>query len=437
MANIVPQPNNPTDWQKYATSEAVAAIPLRDADNMNDSSVSNCHTSDISFEILRLTCSQRQAIHRGVFLDASVALDPGMHSLNVYTDVLAFMTEDITIDPAKYGTVNIVARVLTAAKPVTLRVPSGDAATSAISIYARVLDQPISVCTGDSEPVALDLGADTENVGAAVAFDNGNIIVEYLKKYPYDSHPELQASLETELRIALVQFWINSSIAISICSYVAVITAGQKSYTMLNTQAVALGQQLAGRVMAGQNMTYAPVLVLDTYEKTMQLALTAASAFEAQYDRFQDKATSLEAQIEAWKTMLSEATDNQTMQGSLRDSAYQKYQDAAKTADSCDQQFRFDNDDVQNARLLFEIGIKKWEFEQKLQAIKAIFMAVISKYLSVTRTYTDKANLTSAQHLLLALAKCVLVIRLELAEQRKPSRLLKTQNKSPIKSRQK
>lgn len=302
-----------------------------------------------------------------------------MHNLNVYTDVLAFMTEDITISPAKYGTLNIVARVLAAAKPVTLRVPSGDAATSAISIYARVLDQPTSVCMGDSKPVSLDLGADTDNVGAAVAFDNGEVVVEYLKKYPYDNHPELQASLETELRIALVQFWINSSIAISICSYVAVITAGQKSYTMLNTQAVALGQQLAGRVMAGQNMTYAPVLVLDTYKDTMQLALTAASAFEAQYDRFQDKATSLKEQIEAWKTMLSEATNSQTMQGKLRDSAYQKYQDAAKVADSCDQQFKFDNDAVQNAGLDFQNGTEKWKFEQKLKAIKKIITAVISK----------------------------------------------------------
>ncbi|QYS94602.1 hypothetical protein H0G86_001931 [Trichoderma simmonsii] len=358
MANIRLQPNNPTDWQKYASSEAVTAIPLRYGDNVNNRS--------------------KLAIHRGVLLDASAVLDPEMHNLNVYTDVLAFMTEDITLNPAKYGTVNIVARVLTAAKPVTLRVPSGDAATSAISIYARVLDQPISVCMGDSKPVALDLGADTDNVGVAVAFDSGEMVVEYLKKYPYDSHPELQASLETELRIALIQFWINSSIAISICSYVAVITAGQKSYTMLNTQAVALGQQLAGRVMAGQNMTYAPVLVLDTYKDTMQLALTAASAFETQYDRFQDKATSLKEQIEAWKTMLAKATESQTMQGKLRDSAYQKYQDAAKAADSCDQQFRFENDAVQNAGVHFQDGIEKWKFEQKLKAIKEIITAVIT-----------------------------------------------------------
>ncbi|KAL7934087.1 hypothetical protein V8C35DRAFT_327538 [Trichoderma chlorosporum] len=358
MMDIAPQPNNPTDWQKYANSEVVCAIPLQSSDNVNKSS--------------------KIAIHRGVFLDASTVLDSGMHNLSIYTDVLAFMTEDITINPAKNGTVNIVARVLTSVKPVTLRIPSGDAATSAISIYARVLDQPISVCMGDSSPVFLALGADTDNVGAVVAVENGEMIVDYLQKYPDDNHAELQASLETELRIALVEFWINSSISISICSYVAGITAEQQSYSMLNTQAVALGQQLAGQVMAGQDMTYAPVLVLATYENTMQLALKAASAFETQYNRFQDKADDLEEQKEAWNTMLCQAKDNQDMQSSLRDLAYQKYQDAAKTANSCDQQFRYDNDDVQNAGVAFQIGIEKWKFEQKLKAIKAIFLAVIS-----------------------------------------------------------
>ncbi|KAK4075357.1 uncharacterized protein Triagg1_4478 [Trichoderma aggressivum f. europaeum] len=147
---------------------------------------------------------------------------------------------------------------------------------------------------------------------------------------------------------------------------------------MLSTQAGALGQQLAGRVMAGQNMTYAPVLVLDTYKETMQLALKAASAFNTQYDRFQDKATSLKEQIEAWETMLSEAIDSQTMQGKLRDAAYQKYQDAAKAADSCDQQFSLDNDAVEAAGVHFQDGIEKWKFEQKLKAIKEITMAVIT-----------------------------------------------------------
>ncbi|KAK5994343.1 hypothetical protein PT974_04817 [Cladobotryum mycophilum] len=345
MTKIASQPSNPTDWQKYAASNAVAAIPLQMENNVNNGS--------------------KIAVHRGVFLDASTVLNPGLHSLHIYTDVLGFMAEDIIITPAKNGIVQIVARVLTAAKPVTLRVP--------------LATRPPVPCRF-MRPY---LGTDTDNVGVVVAFDNGEVITEYLKRYPDDSHAELQASLETELRIALAQFWENSSIAISICAHVAAITANQKIYSMLNTQAVALGQQLAGRVMAGQDMTHAPVLVLDTYKETMQLALDAASAFQDQYDRFQDKAESLEVQIQAWKTMLSQAIANQKMQGILCDSAYQKYQDAAKTAASCDQQFRYDNDDVQSAGLAFEAGVEKWKFEQKLKAIKEIFMAVVTFAVSI------------------------------------------------------
>lgn len=42
MANTALQPNNPTDWQKYATSDAMTAIPLRDGNNVNDRSVREC-----------------------------------------------------------------------------------------------------------------------------------------------------------------------------------------------------------------------------------------------------------------------------------------------------------------------------------------------------------------------------------------------------------
>ncbi|KAL7812485.1 hypothetical protein V8C26DRAFT_437083 [Trichoderma gracile] len=353
MANIAPQPRGPAEWQRYARSDAIASIPLQTGDNAI-------------------------AIHRGIFLDAEKALEDGMHSLYIYADVLAFMNKDITITPAKNGIVQIFSRVLTADQPVTLRVPPGDAATSAISIYAPVLDQPISVCLGDSEPKVLELGPDTSNVGVVVVFDDGEVLLDYQKKYPADHHAELQAGLETELRMALAQFWKNSSIAISLCSYVATITENQRSYQLLNTQAVALGQQLAGRVMAGKDMTYAPVLVLDQYKETMEQALKAATGFQELYDHYQDRSQSLDVQIEAWRKMLEEAVANQTMQGNLCQSAYGKYYSATQTASGCRQQFTLDNGDLKLAQIDFESGVEKWKIEQKYKAIWQIFKAIIT-----------------------------------------------------------
>ncbi|CDM30769.1 hypothetical protein DTO013E5_585 [Penicillium roqueforti] len=359
MTNIAPQPSNPSQWQEwYATLDDVLDIPLQAADYVNESS--------------------KLATHRGILLDAPTVLDFSMHNLYIYADVLVFPASEITISPAASGIVQILARVLTAAAPITLLIPPGDAATCAISIYAPVLDQPISVRTGDSKPITLELGPTTANVGVILTFSGGEVTADYQKRYPTDNHPELQASLETELRNALSGFWKNSSVGISICAYVAAITHNQKAYSMLNTQAAALGQQLAGRAIAGPNMSYAPTLPLDTYEKTAKLALAAASEFDEEYRNFQDKAESLEIQIQAWKVMLSQAIANQTMRINLRDSAFDKYQSAAKSAASCETQFRYENDAVKSAEIQFQLGIAEWEFNQELKAVFEIFKAVIT-----------------------------------------------------------
>ncbi|KAK1237728.1 hypothetical protein MKX07_003564 [Trichoderma sp. CBMAI-0711] len=359
MVNIAPQPSSPSEWQQYADSDAVASIPLQAEDSVSSG-------------------GSQITIHRGVLLDASKVLEDGMKRLYIYADVVAFMNEDITIEPARNGFIQIVTRVLTANKPVTLRIPGGDAATSGIAIYAPVLDQPISVCIGDSAPKPLDLGPDTDNVGVAISFGQDEVFLEYYKQYPDDNHAELQASLETELRIALAQFWKNSSITISICSYVAAITRGRKPYQMLNTQAVALGQQLAGRVMAGKDMTYAPVLVLDRYQGTMEQALKAAAGFQELYNHYQDRSQSLDVQIQAWKKMLEQAIANQAMQDNMCQSAYEKYKSATQTASSCRQQLTFDNADLQLAQIDFESGVEKWKIEQKYKAIWDIFKAIIT-----------------------------------------------------------
>jgi hypothetical protein len=303
-----------------------------------------------------------------------------MHNLYIYADVLAFPASEITISPAADGIVQIMARVLTADAPVTLVIPSGDAATSLISIYAPVLDQLVSIRMGDSKPVTLELGPATANIGVILTLSDEEVRADYQKRYPTDNHPQLQVSLETELRIALSGFWRNSSVGISICAYIAAITHSQRAYSMLNTQAVALGQQLAGRVIAGPNMSYAPVLSLDTYEETAKLALAATSAFEDEYRTFQNMVGSVDIQIQAWKNMLSQAVASQNMQTSSRDSALAKYRDADKSATSCETQFRYENDAIKSAEIVFQRGIEEWEFEQKLKAVFEILNAIVSEF---------------------------------------------------------
>ncbi|PHH90287.1 hypothetical protein CDD83_4088 [Cordyceps sp. RAO-2017] len=360
MSNLGPQPNSPEEWKAYATSKEVADIPLREAEDVN-------HDSKI-------------AMLRGVYLEASKALMPSLLRLNIFSDVLAFTQQETILSPYKNGIVQIMTRVLTAAAPVNIVIPQN--ASGAMSIYASIVDQPITVSTG-SDSLTLDLGTKTDNVGVALGFTDGKLEYEYEKKYPASKSEELRASLSTQLRIALVQFWKRASIAISLCSYVAMLTAGQEGLSLLNTQAVALGQQLAGQAMAGPNMSYAPVLVLDRYKESTQYALNAATAFELQYERFQDKKESVEGQIQAWETMLAQASNEKQMRVNLRNTALDKYKSAAETAKSCSSQFEDDNFNLELLRIRFENGFAKWKDEQQLKAVFQILMAATTFALNI------------------------------------------------------
>ncbi|KAB8293891.1 hypothetical protein EYC80_009367 [Monilinia laxa] len=308
-----------------------------------------------------------------------------MSRVNIYADVLAFTDQTTIVAPNNNGDILIASRVLTATGPVTLTVPRGFTTTCAISIYASVLDQPITIATGDnSRRINLDqIGTGKQYSGVVVVFSPTGLQVEYQKNYPSTTSKDLQSSLNTQLRIALIQFWRNGSISISLCSYVAQLTTRQQAYALLNTQARSLGQQLSGQAMAGQNMSYAPVLVLSRYKETTQNALNAASAFEHQFERFQDKAESLDIQIQAWNAMLAQAISEYSMRINVRSLALDKYDHSVRTATGCHQQFENDDFALELLRISFEMGVSRWAWEQKWKAAFEVLQAVITFAVAV------------------------------------------------------
>lgn len=273
-----------------------------------------------------------------------------------------------------------MARVLTADAPVNIVFPSS--ASGAISIYAAVLDQPVTVSTAD-QSVTIDLGPESANAGVALSFSKGKLECEYWKKGRVIKSSSLKSSLETQLRIALVQFWINSSIAISLCSWIAKMTANEEFYGLLNTQAVALGQQLAGQAISGPNMSYAPVLVHGRYKESMQQALAAATAFEHQFERFQDKKESLEKQIQAWDNMISQIKNVKSLRANLKKMASDKYDSASETVKACEKEFEADNAELKSLQKQFDDGIKKWKHKQEEEAAFEI-LGIIAGKLSQT-----------------------------------------------------
>ncbi|KAL2821455.1 hypothetical protein BDW59DRAFT_181214 [Aspergillus cavernicola] len=354
MSTPAPQPSSPTEWLEYARGQVVSSIPLRQEEKTE----------------------QNTAIHRDIYLDESAIIKQSKLLLYVYTDVLALSKLDTTISPPAYGLIQVQTRVLTAATPVNLNIVP-DSKGCQLWIFASLLNQPVTVSTNGSEPVSLHLGPGTGNVGVYLTILPGQIDVKYQKSYNPVPDPNIQANLETQLQIALALFWRKTSIAVSLCSYIAEVTTNPPLYPQLNTQAVALGQQLAAQVMTGPDMGYAPVLNIQNYKETVRDALNAVAAFEQQYTRFQDKKQSLEDQLKTWDTMIQQATTQLQIHKYLKISALEKYTDAQTIVTRCVQQLIADNTEINSASNAFRQGLENSALEQWFQAALDITTGIL------------------------------------------------------------
>ncbi|KAE8342030.1 hypothetical protein BDV24DRAFT_174133 [Aspergillus arachidicola] len=225
MSSIPSDPKTPTEWLKYVHSEVVASIPSKQEQKTIQNSINE----------------------RNIYLDESKIIKPPSQLWYAYTDIFAFTQPDITIFPEAYGSIQIITRVLTADTPINLKVVPDTICW--IYIYASILDQPISMSVGDQEPLSLELGLGTGNVGVKLIVFPDKIDLEYQECYMRAVDEDLRASLNTQLRIARALQWKNTSIATSLCSYVDSVTTDMALgfYSQVNAQAVALGQQLAAK----------------------------------------------------------------------------------------------------------------------------------------------------------------------------------------------
>ena len=294
------------------------------------------------------------------------------------------LTETETaISPPANGTTQITTRVLTADAPTLLKINPPPFGRCTISIYASVTDQPVSVYSSSPSaplPQALSLGPETGNVGASMTvYADGTIMVKSLTVYPSDLHPDLTASLETQLRIVQVLFWQHAPLATALCAYVVAVIAKERDFALINAQATALGRQLAAQAMAGPNASWAPVLKLDEYMTSLERALDSVQVFEEKYEKFQDRQQTVKDQLAAWDVMLNKAIDQKNATVEQRTNAEAKYKFAKETAESCKNLLQRDGDDLAEKRKAFQEGVEKWKHEQELQAVFQILGAVLSE----------------------------------------------------------
>lgn len=296
----------------------------------------------------------------------------------MYTDVLA-LDEDTVFGLSENAQVTILTRIITADAPVTLKVTPPADGSCAVAIYASLLNQDVAVQAGKSEAQKLDLGPGSGHLGVTIAISDDTtkpVKLCYIKRYNYDNRQSYESSLETQLRIASVMFWKNTSVAISLCAHVAAFTVAPSPHYLLNSQAVALGQQLAAQAVIDDGSSYAPVLQLERYMDTLDAALDAASAYEDQYNRFANLEQEVELQLAQWKEMLAKARDGASTHQYQRQMALDRYNDAAATADNCYRQMQAENTEIRIAGDRFEEELGKWSDWQSFLAVCKIIVAV-------------------------------------------------------------
>ncbi|RWA03675.1 hypothetical protein EKO27_g11429 [Xylaria grammica] len=365
-----PQPTCPAEWQdQYALSTAVGAVPVKE-----DAGDKEPYTG----------------YRRAVYLTSTQLVDSLVYNvMYIYTDVLAFDSPETILSPTADSMFVLAARVLTADAPVTLKVHPASHTGCVIRIYASILDQPVTIQSPDpSQSVRLELGPETNHVGAVVTVETDSISVAYYQQY-FDSPDEIfQATLATQLRVAQALFWQKPSIAISLCAHGATATAHPALYPALNAQAVALGQQLAAQAMTGPDTTYAPALTISQYRQTVEDSIDALEAFETQYERFQDQKSNVEDQKAAWQAMLQQAINQQALREQARDSASAKYSDACATRDSCLDRVTASQGELDSARDAFQDGLLAWEERAVFKGVFGILSGIIQFGVQLYRIST-------------------------------------------------
>ncbi|KAL4745722.1 hypothetical protein BDW72DRAFT_207976 [Aspergillus terricola var. indicus] len=357
MTSLTPQPSSPAEWEKYAKSDLITRIPLK-----QDQKTEGAKTS----------------ILRDVFVNDHIITDLPASAFYLYCDILALTKSTVTIAPNDFGLVQIIARVLTADEPTNLNfvAPAGGCQ---VYIYASILDQPVTVSVNNSSPISLDLGAGSQATGVLLRIQPGHALnPEYQATYVPVEDLDLQECLETPMRIALAFFWQNRSIAISLCAFVAAVTHSPPLYPELNAQAAALGLQLSAHVMTGPDTSYAPVLKMDSYRPAVDDTLAAVKGREEQYELFLHEKDKVNQQIDIWKVILQPAESQRAKLTKLAAATWDKYEGAASVVATCQKnQMVADNEAIENSKVAFLEGIEKWREDQKLKAAFLICEAIV------------------------------------------------------------
>lgn len=239
----------------------------------------------------------------------------------------------------------------------------------------------MTVKSGDNPSVTLSIGDASANVGVEISLQGGRVTYSYQREWDSleVSAPELSLTLNTELRVASILFWLKPAVADAIATHVGRITGRSSQGAMMNISANAIGQQLTASALTGPGVTYAPVLTLDAYKRTLQGAIDTAAAYEEQYNRFSDRNTSLQDQLAAFDAMIGKAQDVLAFQSTLANDAAAKWSSACDTLIRADSSLRASQLNLKDKEATFKAELEAWRIRKSVEAAFSIIMACISE----------------------------------------------------------
>jgi hypothetical protein len=369
------QPTTPSGWKVYGSS--FPYIP----DQSSSVHISPNYPQDW----------WHKYVNRGIYVDRGdleelPAAEDGEIRV-IFADVvdLTNLFHDLPMDGPFGRLVHgvICARVLTSTDQILwpIETNSWSSYAKSVVICAEEFDHPVTLHWKDIAPTGNEgeLTLNNDNFGKHSQGKMIGVRIEWTKENPkgsitylanYDElrqlpefgksiyQSEFRACLTTQLRVAQVQLWQNPSMAADLAAYIVKVTNDSPQDRNMNTLAMSIRQYAVAQAITGNAVSYAPLLKISPYVKVLNEGLEAASGFETQYHRFQDRARSLQDKVDIWTAMAEQAQSAVDLQSGLTVDARKKYDEADRTVDLSMSKFKAQKTVVEALMSQFETQVE-------------------------------------------------------------------------------
>lgn len=242
-----------------------------------------------------------------------------------------------------------------------------------ITIYALELSGNITITPVFDEGEGTPLHVEIANKGVRILNKDGELTAEEIT---YVVSTSLFENLFTSVfQAGTLFFESHPTVAIDQLRWLKVFTADFKNLSSLCLQSATLLTILTANF--GEN-TFVPVLDKELYRAEMTAYLAAAEKVEEQYFRYLDQNLSIEDRKAAALLMLKHEEDTLLFKETLINQTKDNVENARDAINASILQFTKQQHAVTIAKIDFEYGLKKYEYEQQLKLAFKMVMTVLN-----------------------------------------------------------